>query len=386
MKTDTRGAVWDLSSFFSIFDGPDMRAFKTTLGKEIADLVEDTLQVGTLSENTASCWEALILRGEDIGVRLEHLGAYLDCLAAADSQNEAYDRERAALSRLDAEFERYAIALKQSLLIPSEDRFRNFLSRQKILDIAHGLTRLRQLGRWMMSQASEVLAADLGVDGMKAWERLYDKISGTLTFTLTRPDGKRQRLPISRWRGLMADPDRRVGKAAWESGNRAWRKVENTCAAALNAISGSRLTLNRHRKVPHFLDTALFQAGIQTKTLEAMHEALYAMISLPRDIYRTKSAYFERKGIWFFEREAPLPIENLHRYSWKEATALIHEAFQIRYPALGDYFTRMLENKWVSSAPGKMRRPGAFCTGSELTREQRVYIHGNPGRFVHPGP
>ena len=63
------------------------------------------------------------------------------------------------------------------------------------------------------------------------------------------PDGKKERLPISRWRALMSDTYRKVGRAAFEGGNKAWAGVEDTCAAALNALAGTRGTLYRRRGV-----------------------------------------------------------------------------------------------------------------------------------------
>ena len=54
---------------------------------------------------------------------------------------------------------------------------------------------------------------------------------------------------------------------------------------------------------------------------------------------------------------------------------MVGRAFRQVYPGLADYFRQALEQRWIESprsGPGK--RPGAFCTGSELTGEQRVYM------------
>ena len=79
------------------------------------------------------------------------------------------------------------------------------------------------------------------------------------------PDGRRTRVPMSQRRSLMDDPDRRVRQAAFDGGNAAWQSVEDTAAAALNAIAGTRLTLNRHRGVDHFLDIALVSGRDQAQ-------------------------------------------------------------------------------------------------------------------------
>ena len=42
----------------------------------------------------------------------------------------------------------------------------------------------REEARYMMSTDREALAADLGVDGISAWGRLYDRVSGALRITV----------------------------------------------------------------------------------------------------------------------------------------------------------------------------------------------------------
>jgi len=41
-----------------------------------------------------------------------------------------------------------------------------------------------------MSSEREGLAADLNVDGFHAWGRLYDTVSGKLSFDMKWPDGR----------------------------------------------------------------------------------------------------------------------------------------------------------------------------------------------------
>jgi len=79
-----------------------------------------------------------------------------------------------------------------------------------------------------MTPEKETLATDLAVDGIHAWGRLYDAMSGKLEFEMRYPDGRCDRLPMSQRRSLMENPDRRVRKAAFGSGNAAWHAVEDT--------------------------------------------------------------------------------------------------------------------------------------------------------------
>src|SRR5262249_57750415 len=112
---------------------------------------------------------------------------------------------------------------------------------------------------------------------------------------------------------------RKNRKAGSDGGNAAGQTVEDTAAAALNAIAGTRLTLNRHRGVEHFLEIALFQAAIGRKPLDAMFEALFANLELPRRILRAKAKQMGQKSVAWFDLGAPLDLPNQAKLSWYKA-------------------------------------------------------------------
>jgi oligoendopeptidase F len=64
--------------------------------------------------------------------------------------------------------------------------------------------------------------------------------------------------------------------------------------------------------------------------------------------------------------------------SWEAACSTVDKAFGDAYPKLGSYFREMLERRWIEAEPRAGKRPGAFCTGSHLRQEERVYMtfHG----------
>lgn len=373
MANASNGVVWDLSSFFPSFNGPEMLAFKKKLSSDINALQKKAAKTAPLSAKTASEWEKMLLAAESVDMRLGHITAYVTCLESADASNMEYSKEHAALLSLSAGYLKFKVDELRALKDAPEKVFAAFIKREKLAPVAHCIRRAREEARRTMSPAEEKLAADLAIDGFHAWSSLYDKLSSKLEFEMVWPDGKKEMLPISRWRSLMSDADRKVGRAAFEGGNRAWASIEDSCAAALNAIAGTRLTLYRHRGIKDFLDMPLFMAGIKGKTLEAMYAAIHEHIEIPRAILRAKAARMGAKGINFFEREAPLPMKDSKRYTWEEGSAKVTASFNSIYPALGAYYQDFLAKRWMESEARGGKRPGAFCTGSALTREQRVY-------------
>ncbi len=377
MTTTPAVMDWNLTSYFAEFDGSAMRQFKEELQRDLAAVRRQAAALASLAEDNAEAWEAIFLLTEGLTDRLSHLGSYLGCLTAADARNENYAREEAAFALLAAESAKLYVELLRGLKDASDEIFAQFAQRPTLTDCIHFLRRQRLEAHRTMSPEQETLSADLGVDGLHAWGRLYDSISGKLEFEMVFPDGRTEHRPMSQRRALMEDPDRRVRQAAFDGGNRAWESMEDVAAAALNAISGTRLTLNQHRGVDHFLDVARFQASISPKTLDAMFAAIAEQIELPRRILALKAQLMGTAGVAWYDLGAPLPLPDQGQLSWEEGTDLVARSFAAAYPRLGEFFSQVCQRQWIEHAPRPGKRPGAFCTGSMLTRESRVYMTYN---------
>jgi oligoendopeptidase F len=369
---------WDLSSYFPEFNGPEVRRFKDRLAGDIASLKAEAAALAPLTAESAASWEGILLRNEDILRRMSHLGSYIGCLASSDARNESYLKGEAELVVMRAELGKLRVEFLRTIKETDEETFTTFAARPALGGAENYLKRMRQEARRAMTPEKEILATDLGVDGIQAWGRLYDTVSSKLEFDMLFPQGNRQRLPISQRRSLLEDPDRRVRKAAFEGGNAAWQSVEDMAAAALNAIAGTRLTLNRHRRVEHFLEIALFQSSITRKTLDAMFEALFSRLEVPRKILRLKAKLWGRPRLAWFDVGAPLELPGQGKVSWENATSLLGKSFERAYPALGKFFEQEIIGKsWVDWEPRSGKRPGGFCTSSMLTKESRIFLTYN---------
>ena len=370
--------TWDLTSYFAEFNGPEMLQFKDAVRGDISSLQQAAGALPKLSAKSATAWEDILLRNEDISLRMSHLGSYIGCLASSDARNEAYLKEEAELTRLRAESAKVRIELLRAIKPASDKLFASFTARPRLDGAQNYLARLREESCRAMTPEKEILATDLGLDGIQAWGRLYDTLSAKLDFAMVYPDGRQERVPMSQRRSLMDHSDRRIRQAAFDGGNAAWQSIEDVAAGALNAIAGTRLTLNRHRGVDHFLDIALFQAAITRKTLDAMLEALLASLEIPRRILKLKAECMGRARVAWFDLGAPLNLSDQEKLSWDKAQSLVGASFHHAYPALGDFFEQQVIGKnWVDWEPRAGKRPGGFCTSSMLSKESRIFMTYN---------
>ena len=222
--------TWDLTSYFREFNGAEMLKFKEALRNDIDALQRETAALPALTKDNAQAWEHLLVRNEDLVRRMSHLSSYISCLASADARNEAYVQEEAALARWRAEVAKIRVEFLRVLKDANDETFSNLIARPALAGAQNYLNRLREEACRAMSRKEEILAADLGVDGLQAWGRLYDTISSKLEFDMIYPDGRRERVPMSQRRSLVDHRDRRItGQSKGIRGPRWTGRVRHGC-------------------------------------------------------------------------------------------------------------------------------------------------------------
>lgn len=362
---------WSLESWFSAFGAPDYTDFKAALVRDVEELKTQAAALGIDTIEMARVINAL----ESLSDRLGHLSAYLGCLSADDANNEAVKADEAWISTLEAESTKLMASLRSALAALTDDSFEVLLADPSLKTAEHAVKRMRHEGQHQMKSEMEALAADLNVNGLHAWGRLYDTLTGKMEFEMTFPDGHKEIVPMSRRRALMSEPDRKLREAAFNDGQKPFNDHAVTLAAGLNGIAGTRLSLYSRRGLPHFLDTPLFDGAMSRKSLDAMLEAIHTHIDLPRRALRKAAKLQGTSALHYFDLEAPqIAAPDEKELTWDEACATVDQAFTSAYPKLGDYFREMLAQRWIEAQPRAGKRPGAFCTGSQLKHEERVYM------------
>lgn len=374
---------WDMTPYFTAIDGPDYVAFCQALAGDVVRLQEQAraLPPSIVQAAGQAAWPAFLRDLESAFSRQRHLESYLDCMGAADARDEAVTQQTGALASLRAGLEKAFVALYAHLRAMSDTDFEALTGHPDLAPVRYWLTRMRIAATHQMGPALEDLAADLGVTGLSAWGRLYDRISGNLTFELSVPGQSPQVLPVSMARTLMGDPDPAVREAALRDSNRAWERMAEPLAACLNAIAGTRLTLYRRRGIDDFLQPALFDAAIERRTLDTMFQVVRARQELPRRYLRHKARLLGRDRLGFQDLSAPMPGSPVGRIPWEQARQQVLDAFGSAYPALRRFAEQAFAQRWIDHEPRQAKRPGGFCSVSTEIGQSRIFMtyHGAMG-------
>ena len=102
--------------------------------------------------------------------------------------------------------------------------------------------------------------------------------------------------------------DAAVREAAWKSVRDAWRSHSETCAAALDAITGWCLELTRKRGLPSFLSSSLLLNHMYEAALKALPSAIKDGSHIGRKALHVQARAPGKDALAIWDLFAPAPV------------------------------------------------------------------------------
>ena len=398
-----QGVSWDLASEYSAPDSAQIEedlARLTSLLDEIGRLntvliplldAAGGLAVGAAQGGIEAARKVFALSEE--GARLlRNPGVYANCRLSVDSQDEGAQALLGRLQSFRKRFVELAEPLSQFLDRAPDEVVEAWLADAATAPARFSVEHSRKRRHELLSIEEETLAAGLAEDGIHAWGRLYDQLSGTLTCEVMTGNEPRT-MGLAEASGLMLKPDDALRENAWHAINGAWEEHVESCAAAINAIAGWRLEMCRKRsragRSVHFLDAPLHLNRISRPTLDTILEVAGEAAPLARRAARLQARAYgkERYGPWDQRAPAPVPAGGGpgggsgggsggggEPIPYPEAVDLIAAAYGSVAPRMGEFVKMMADKRWIEGTVGGRKRPGAYCTGFDKSRTPRVYM------------
>ena len=386
MTDATVGESWDLTSEYS---APDAREIDDDLAEIdtlfdrlnrvatiLRSLLEDaeSLDVARAGPGIEAAREAFVL-GESAARRLSDLETFAECRLSVDSSDAA---AQALLGRLQAYLKRndeISEPLWQFLDRVADPVADAFLDDTRTAPARFVVEHARKRRRERLSLEQETLASSLAQDGLHAWGRLYDQLSGTLTCEIPTNGGTRH-VGLAEASGLLLQPDDRLRESAWRAINAAWEAHVESCSAAINAIAGWRLEMC-DRRGTHFLDAPLHMNRIERATLDTILGVAQEAMPLARRAARLQAKAYGKARYGPWDQRAPAPAGDARESApipYPEAIDIIATSYGSIDPRMGEFVRIMSSKRWIEGTVGGRKRPGAYCTRFRKSRSPRVYM------------
>lgn len=235
---------------------------------------------------------------------------------------------------------------------------------------AFPLQEIAEQSVYMMSQAEEELAAELGLSGAGAWNKLQGTVTSQLGVDFEL-DGKPQKLPMPALVNLRNHPDKDTRRRAYEAELAAWETIKEPVAAALNGVKGYVTVLNRRRGRKDALHSAIDQARIDRQTLEAMLGAMRDAFPRFRQYFKTKARRLGKDALAWWDLFAPIGTTETH-YAFSQAADFVVAQFSTFSQELADFAQDAFDHNWVDAEMRDGKRGGAFCMSLPKVKESRV--------------
>ena len=383
------GPAWDLDSEYP---GPDSAELAGDL-RALSDLLDrvEALNVGLIAALPHAAGLSLAAAGrslelarqiaalaEQAGPLLDNALTYANCLLSVDANDDA---AQALQGRLQKYQKRYGDLLEpwsDYLDRVSDEVVEAYLADPTVAHSAYKVRHGRERRHERLGLAEENLVHGLAQDGIHAWGRMYSQLSSTMTCKV-QVGNELQTMGMAEANGLLQKADERTRKQAWVGINEAWRTHQESCAAAVNAIAGWRLEMNRKRskaRPVHFLDAPVHMNRLERRTLDALLDATAAARPLARRAAKAmaRASGREQIGPWDMRAPAP-PLSGDERpIPFDTAIELIAGAYAEVDATMGEFVHMMRDKSWVEGTVSSRKRPGAYCTEFEKSRTPRVYM------------
>lgn len=362
--------TWDLESIFP--GGPGGSAYAAEADALAATIEALLARADALPPSPGeAAFAALLLDFEAIVERMEQLGTFTGCHAAADATGRAAIRGETRTAELWNRYARAWVVPNARLSRCSEAEFAALLARPELAEMRGMLKERRDLARFRLPEAEEALATELARDGILGWGEAYDLEAGALRIPFDRGHGD-ELLSPGQLSSVLGDEDRELRERAYTALTSGWRSISDRCAKALTHITGTRQVLNDRRGIGP-LDEPLAGAKLERRTLDAMMEAARRAGPMLHRYLALKAKVLGRDTLSWADVQAPLG-EGAGKIGYAEAQELILTQFDAFSPRFSDFAARALRERWieVEDRPGK--RGGGFCADVPVSRQSRIFM------------
>ena len=321
-----QGRSWDLSSEYPAADSAAVEDDLSNLNGLIADIEAHNRALTSLLPRASalsveSSGEAVsaarVIHGliERAGMIVGDLASYASCCLSVDSQDAAAQDLQGRLQAVQSRFANATEPLDQFLSLVPDQVVEAYLDHDATAASRFAVEHQRKRRHELLPLEQETLVNSLAQDGINAWGLLYDQLSGSLTCEVALGNETRT-LGIAAASGWMLGPDENVRETAWRAINSTWDEHVESCAAAINAIAGWRLSMCRRRSrdpdgngpaAVHYLDGPAHANRVRRQTIDTLIGVAEEGIPLARRAAKLQAKAYGKSRYGPWDQRAPAP-------------------------------------------------------------------------------
>lgn len=310
-----------------------------------------------------------LARGIDLWQQLHSdfrdIQSYAACKMVENVENKEAIELNAKALELEEQLRKASNLLEQQLLKHSTSQIQSLI---KCKDILFFLLQKRALAKKKMPPEKETLATLTEIYGYHSWNELYK-----IAYEKMRMNVNGELLSPGQIENLLANPQQRIRKEAFDVLVEACKDQEELFSQILRSITGFRLKIYKERgwDAPFF--EAYHNNRISEKTVQAMWKAVSEVAPVFQTFLQKKKKHLGLKTFSWYDLEAPFSID-AKQVPYDIAAKGILEAFSHYSKDLADFSNKALSDYWIDAENRKNKAYGGFCAQFPGTRESRIFM------------
>ncbi|MCY1125791.1 M3 family oligoendopeptidase [Frigidibacter sp. RF13] len=349
---------WDLSDLYTAEDAPELTRDMKWLEGECAAFAQD--YEGKLATLDPAAMLACIRRYERIeqvsGRVMSYAGLryYQNTMDAgrAKSMSDCQDR----ITTLTTPLVFFSLEFNR---IEDEAYVATFTAGPEIARYKPAFDRMRAMRPHQLSDELERFLHDQSVVGASAWNKLFDETMAGLTFEVA---GEAEPLSLEATLNLLSEQDRSKREAASRALAAVFGKNIKLFARVHNTLAKEKAVEDRWRKMPSPQAARHLSNHVEPEVVEALRNAVVAAYPrLSHRYYALKAKWMGLEKLQVWDRNAPLPTEEVRTIGWDEARKTVTEAYRAFSPDLADLLTPFFDKGWIDAGVKPGKAPGAFA-------------------------
>ncbi|MDF1853931.1 M3 family oligoendopeptidase [Pseudooceanicola sp.] len=346
---------WDLSDLYTAPDAPEITRDMSWLEKECAGFAGE--YEGKLAQLDAAGFLTCVQRNE----RIQTVAGRIMSYAGLRYYQLTIDAERAKfMSDCQDKITTFTTPLVFFTLelnrLPDDHLDGLFAANAELARYKPVFDRIRAMKPYQLSDELEKFLHDLGVVG-DAWERLFDETIAGLNFEV---DG--EEMNIEGTLNLLTDPVRDRREAGARELARVFGANVKTFARVHNTQAKEKEILDRWRKMPTAQTGRHLSNDVEPEVVEALRNAVVAAYpKLSHRYYELKRKWLRLDRMQVWDRNAPLPSEDIKTIDWPQARDMVMTAYGDFDPRMAEIAQPFFDKGWIDAGVKPGKAPGAFA-------------------------
>lgn len=367
---------WSLEVLYKGFDDPKFAQDLKLLYEKLAAYKEAAAKLCEMEPKEGL--ECILKLKEEYMLTAKRLLSFSSLTKSANTADgqaanylEQLDMALSDVSRENAMLQKYIAGIdKLDEVIDSSE----FLKQYRFM-----LHETRQAAAHSLSDDVEDVLAKMDISGGSAWANLQEYLTSSVEVEY---QGKI--ITLSDVRNLAFSPDKEVRKAAYEAELKAYDKIKDSVAFALNSIKAQVNTESDLRGYESPLEMTLEDSRMKRETLDAMFQAMEEYLPKFHEYLKAKAKRLGyENGLPWYEIRTPMG-ESRRQFTTEEAKEYLIAHFRPFAEDLADMVERAFDEAWIDFYPRKGKVGGAFCSNMPYVGQSRVLTNfsGSMGSVV----